>query len=821
MASLAALVALVSCEEEENLGLPTIRLGGDGTMTFETAGGDQQITLDATRDWWVECDADWLMVSPETGKASAESQTVTVTAKPNTGMDRTADVKFTIGMSFQTLTVTQTGPGGSAEDLIVYANDFDKELATQTYGTKGDKWPYLDQFDGWKNETGTGASDVEYVSGGMSARNNANSNGSYSDYDGSGNNNLLFSTNNYFAIKNIALGSARNYTVSFGTEKYAGDGDNTFVPSEFHVYVSADASKWVELAYAFPGEFKNGRWDLASSTFTLPADVNTLHMYFKSDLAGGHRIDDLKLVESAEAGTAVDFSAGKEFEVGGNTSGGGNDDVPAGTGEGTEASPYSAAKAYNVANALGADDKVEGVYVQGIIKEIKEVSTQYGNATYWITDEEGSVKFYVFRGNYLDKAKFTSEDQIKTGDKVVVYGDLMNYMGDSPQLGQGNYIVQLNETAGEGGSDDGGEAVKSDIAGVIAAADNTAVETEGLVVAKYQRGILLKDDTGYLLVYEGSSAPAEVGDKVSVSGTKTTYGGLAQIGTPTVTVVSSGNAVTHPEAKVLDGAGMDAQLTAGAVEYVEYTGTLTISGYYYNVNVAGASTAIGSLSYPDAEAYGLAALDGKEIKVTGYFVGLSGGKYVNTMITAVAATGNDSGSGDTGTEGGDTGSEDDGSGDETTPAEGNAVLTFPDGNQKAVNSYTDTWEVVAGGYTWTLTNFNNSLNNWSYVKCGRKADPSVASISVNVASKVSKVEVTVDKCLDESKVNSAKLIVAADADFANVVETVSGSAAAGTQTFAVTTPAADLYYKLEYDCSAHGSKNGIVQISKVVCVAAE
>ena len=81
LASLAALVAFVSCEDLENLGLPTIKLDGDGTMAFETAGGDQQITLTATRDWWVEYDADWLEVLPESGKASADAQTITVTAK--------------------------------------------------------------------------------------------------------------------------------------------------------------------------------------------------------------------------------------------------------------------------------------------------------------------------------------------------------------------------------------------------------------------------------------------------------------------------------------------------------------------------------------------------------------------------------------------------------------------------------------------------------------------------------------------------------------------------------------------------------------------
>ena len=143
LASLAALLAIVSCKEEENLGMPSIKLDGNGTMTFEVAGGDQQVNITATRDWMVETEADWVMVSPENGKASAEPQTVTVTALENKGMDRTAEIKFTIGMSFQTLTVTQAGPGGSVEQLIVYANDFDKEEATKTYGS-GTSYPYLD-----------------------------------------------------------------------------------------------------------------------------------------------------------------------------------------------------------------------------------------------------------------------------------------------------------------------------------------------------------------------------------------------------------------------------------------------------------------------------------------------------------------------------------------------------------------------------------------------------------------------------------------------------------------------------------------------------
>ena len=325
LVSLAVLMAVVSCKEkEENLGMPSIKLDGNGTMTFETAGGDQQINLTATRDWMVETDAEWIMVSPESGKASATPQTVTVTALENKGMDRTADVKFTIGMSFQTLTVNQAGPDGSVENLIVYSNNFDKEKAEKTYGS-GSSYPYLDQFDGWMNATGTGAANVTYNYKGMSTRSNSTSDSNYSDYQGSGVNNLFFGSNAYFAIKNISLSASTGFTLSFGTEKYDGNNkDALFDPAEFHVYLSNDGAKWVELEYEFAGTAA-GRWNVASTSFSVPAGTESLSICVKADAASVYRMDDLQLVLS-EGGDAVDFSKGVEMDFGAGTApGGGNE----------------------------------------------------------------------------------------------------------------------------------------------------------------------------------------------------------------------------------------------------------------------------------------------------------------------------------------------------------------------------------------------------------------------------------------------------------------------------------------------------------------
>lgn len=114
-------------------------------------------------------------------------------------------------------------------------------------------------------------------------------------------------------------------------------------------------------------------------------------------------------------------------------------------GTGTAADPYNAAGANKAAEGMKDGDKKENVYVSGIISKIKSVSTQFGNAEFYISDDgktEGS-QFYVFRALYLNGAKFTAEDQIKVGQKVVVKGSLVNYKGNTPELAQGGQIVSI------------------------------------------------------------------------------------------------------------------------------------------------------------------------------------------------------------------------------------------------------------------------------------------------------------------------------------------------------------------------------------------
>lgn len=314
--ALASLAAFAACEEpEQNLGTPDISLSVT-EMTFDVAGGEQELAVSATRDWKVETDADWVVVSPESGAASAEAYKVTVTALENTGLDREASLKFTIGMKSKYLTVYQDGPAGSAEALVVYFNDFDKEEAVKEYGSSNSSWPYLDQFEGWKNATGTGAASVEYTFNGMSARANSTSDSNYSDYAGSGKNNMFFGSSAYFATKNIALGGAKDFTLTFGTEKYSQDNGSVFQNSEFHIFLSQDGAKWVELTdYTFAGGTTEGRWNLATASFSVPQGTENLSICMQVDVASSYRMDDMKLVIS-EGGAAVDFTNAAERDFG-------------------------------------------------------------------------------------------------------------------------------------------------------------------------------------------------------------------------------------------------------------------------------------------------------------------------------------------------------------------------------------------------------------------------------------------------------------------------------------------------------------------------
>ncbi len=124
-------------------------------------------------------------------------------------------------------------------------------------------------------------------------------------------------------------------------------------------------------------------------------------------------------------------------------------------GTGTASDPFNSVAAQKYAEALTADAATEQeFYIKGKILEVEDAfSSNYGNASFYIADDENSTKFYIFRTYYFGGEKWKEGNtQIKVGDEVVVCAKLINYKGNTPETNAGGKIISLNgKTSDEGG----------------------------------------------------------------------------------------------------------------------------------------------------------------------------------------------------------------------------------------------------------------------------------------------------------------------------------------------------------------------------------
>ena len=632
------------------------------------------------------------------------------------GAHRLDDVTLLEGAGGQAITfdyVEPEDPGMDTSDAI-YFNDMDKEVASQT----DNKWPYADEFDGWKNQTGSGAANVTYTTSGVSVRSNSPSDAGYSDYAGSGNNNLLFGTNGVVTIEKIAV-SEKNLSLSFGTERYLyGASDNTFNHDEFKVELSNDGTNWSSpLTYTFAkGVDPNGRWDLATADFTLPDGVSTLYIRFSSTLSGAHRLDDV-LLKAGNGGQQVSFDGSEE-----------PDPEPGDAVEttipelialceaaGSEQQVIDESKDYYF-EAVVVTDKEGGNTTSNNLQLMTEGATTakngitlYGSGVYTNPADEG----FTFKAG--DKVKVT----LKAGEaRVTTYNKLYEVTGSQgaswvvvEKIGtatvtpveiapdqitdfqampvsiknvtapatastwngtktftqngvevtvytsQGAPWADQQFVAGATGTITGYAALykgaaqvsprsTKDIADFMSGTtpepdpDVTPIgeittagtyKTEGTVVARGKMAYIIADNTGAMMVYHKDNERT-VGEKISISGEVTIYNAQSTpqfSASAEVEVLSTGNSWSYNPTK-MDGAAMDGLLSGTPVcKEIEFEGNLAVDGNYVNVTIPGASTAIGSIKYIDNST--VAAYDGRDVLVKGYFVGTSSSKFVNVL----------------------------------------------------------------------------------------------------------------------------------------------------------------------------------------------
>ena len=239
-------------------------------------------------------------------------------------------------------------------------------------------------------------------------------------------------------------------------------------------------------------------WGTASRTVTIGAEDNkfptltntyNLAVKYSSDDPDVAAIDattgEITLVMAGKANITAEFEGNDEYEAAKVSYELTVKDVPSVDLKNTPETAYTVAKALELINAgEGLDAKV---YVKGQITSIKEVSASFGNATYDISDDATAAnKLTVYRGYFYDNGKFTSSDQIKVGDVVVVYGKLVNYNNNTPQVTNSS-IYSLN--------------------GVVSGVDNITVDKNvdapaynvaGQRVNDAYKGIVVKNGKKYL-----------------------------------------------------------------------------------------------------------------------------------------------------------------------------------------------------------------------------------------------------------------------------------------------------------------------------------
>ena len=148
----------------------------------------------------------------------------------------------------------------------------------------------------------------------------------------------------------------------------------------------------------------------------------------------------------------------------------------------------TAETAYTIAKAKELIDAGKGlsesVYVKGTVSQAsKELNATFGSLSYHISDDGTTGnELQVYGGLSFDGKKFTSIDDIKVGDVVIVYGKLKKF-NTTYELDKNNILISLN------GTTTGITNITTDEAAKNAPVYNLA----GQKVTKAYKGVVIKN----------------------------------------------------------------------------------------------------------------------------------------------------------------------------------------------------------------------------------------------------------------------------------------------------------------------------------------
>lgn len=836
-AALALVGFATSCEEIGKVLDEQLSLTSEPTVTLAADGKDSKtVTFKSTVDWslrnYDEATSAWLDINPTSGKGSNDEQSITITARPNSGTERSVDITiYGNVMCEASIHISQLGlieSGDGSLEKPYSASEANAVVAKMGANVNSENPVYIKGIVSLVEEISTQYGNGTY----------------YISDDGT--------TNDQFLV-------FRGYSVAgnpFTSENEIKSGDQLIICAHVVNYdgktpETVSGKSWI---YSLNGEIHEkeevpvGGQTIDNGDYAMIVSYNSQY-YAAMTVTSANR---MSVTTTTADGAGLDANHCFTFE-------------------------------YDAASDFYTIKDINGKYLSWTESTKFALSETVDDGALWdiqvkedgthsIRNVKADDRYIMLNANNETLAVGT----YKTNQSGYYNPTLVAFTGSTePVVPESVTIGEILEAASE-----------------KYAANPTTSNTnigsfkvdEALVVALPTTSTaIVGDESGMIYLYKSSHGLA-VGDKISLDGTVTLYyGTVIEYNSPDIEKISSGAEVTHPEALEWDGAALDAYFDAAPykVKYVSLSGVVETDGTYISIAVAGAEKA-----YISAYGEDLSAHIGKTVKVAGYVynVNTSRGSVSMDILSAevdetepyltvstdelkwasdeteaktvTVSTNQNSWTASTEAEWLELSQE--GEVLTITPKDANTsteearsativivagelqkeitatqakkvvasegavtyTLTFPDDNQanNPVSAYNATWTAKIGDNSWSIYGFNNNQwkNNWAYIKCGSNKYDSTATITTGwaIPEAIDRVELTIDTLKEETKVTSITLELASDAAFTEIAQSVNVTPAAGVLTFAIETPAPNMYYRLSFVC-AKTSSNGIVQISKV------
>ena len=517
-----AVATLTSCSDDNDPTYLSEVQVSSSYVAIDEAGGTTSITVTSTDAWEIDTvAANWLTVSPLSG--SAGTSTINFSADGTTG-GRTVELLLKCGGKEQHINVIQ----GDIKPESATCAEVIAGPESKTYQVKGVCTKIINTtYGNWFINDGTGE---VYIYGTLDAKGNTKNFSSLNMEAGDivtiQGPKVVF--NGTIELVNVTVLKIEKSLVKVDslstTDDISTDGGlvTAFLTCKgdgLGVEIPEDAADWLSIASTTSGTNPTVTFKVAPNT----GDSRKANVTFKTTSDGIEYS-----VETTISQAAYKLPHGKNMD-----------------------DPFTVAEAIAKCQEIGSTSDDEIYYTKGIISGIKEVSTSYGNATFYISDDgTNENELTCFRSLSLDNVKFTSEDEIAVGDEVVMCGKLVNHKGETPEYSGNVYIYSLKKkgtaeagslenpfTASEAAAyiDEGGTDPVY-VAGII-----SKIANNGEFSAKYGNASFYISDDGtfhedpvqdfeaYRVLYMGNrkwedgDSQIAVGDKVVIYGVLTKY----------------------------------------------------------------------------------------------------------------------------------------------------------------------------------------------------------------------------------------------------------------------------------------------------------